>query len=404
MGVTSDPLSIMGVFTSDAIGTDQDVYWVSNEYDELYATAQVTMDPVARHAMTDQLQAMAYEMRGCNCLAYKDQLYAANIEEWAAESLGDWNNDYMMLPDVWPYWLAMSIYPNENNAPDLFSHPGDTEAYVGVEEMFCAFAVDDDATTVLEYRWFWGDGTKSEWSTSNTASHVYARDGVYTTDVAVREATSSNGYADYFMVSESFQVTVRDLSNGAPDILDMSWTPATPSAGLAVAFTGLAVDPEGDEIEYTWEFGDGTSACGSTVTHSYSSDGVYTVTLSVTDNVIGGIGSRPVTMSALIAVSMNHAPVITVPDFGSVAMRVESTYTVTASDQDGDGLSFVWDWGDGSVSYTDSATATHTYANRGFFTITVKVSDGTGLPGHEVSDSGIVYVFSGQMKQQGGGK
>ncbi len=404
MGVTSDPLSTMEVFTSDAIGVDQDVYWISQEYDELYATAQLTMDPVARGVMTDQLQAMAYEMRGCNCLAYKDQLYAANTEEWAAESLGDWNNEYLMLPDVWPCWLAMSMYPNENNAPFLYSYPTDVETDVGGTTMVSAWAMDDDPTTALEYRWFWGDGTRSEWSTSSIASHNYAQDGIYTVDVAVREATSSNGYADYFMVSESFLVTVRDLSNEAPDIVDLSWTPATISAGIAVAFTGLAVDPEGDEIEYMWEFGDGASAYGPTVTHTYSQDGAYTVTVSVTDNVIGAVGTRPVTMSALIAVSANDPPAVIVPDFGSVAMRVESVYTVTATDQDGDDLSFVWDWGDGTLSYTDSATATHAYANRGFFTITVTVSDGTGLPGHEVSDSGIVYVFSGQMKQQGGGK
>jgi ABC-type oligopeptide transport system substrate-binding subunit/PKD repeat protein len=405
MSVTADPLSTMGVFTSASIGTDQDVFWVSEEYDDLYATAQVTMDPIARLAMTDQLQAMAYEMRGCNCLAYKDQLYAAYVGEWAEASLGDWNNEYYMLPDIWPWWLAMSIYPNENNAPDLFSYPTDVETDVGNTFTVAAWAIDDDSTTVLEYRWFWGDGTKTEWSTSSQASHTYIEDGVYTADVAVREASASNGFADYFMTSKGFTVTARDLSNEAPVIVDMSWTPTQIAVGTSVDFVGLAVDPEGDEIEYTWAFGDGTFACGQAVTHTYLQDGSYAVTLSVTDNVIGAAMTRPVVMSVLIAVSHNDPPLVSVPDFGPVAVRTDGVYTVEAFDPDGDQLLFTWDWGDGTVTYSDTATATHAYSVRGFYTVTVTVSDGVDLPGHEVSDSGIVYVYSGSGGHYyGGGK
>lgn len=43
----------------------------------------------------------------------------------------------------------------------------------------------------------------------------------------------------------------------------------------------------GNTLNYTWTFGDGNSANGLNLTHSYSAPGVYTVTLTVTDPVTG---------------------------------------------------------------------------------------------------------------------
>ena len=42
-------------------------------------------------------------------------------------------------------------------------------------------------------------------------------------------------------------------------------------------------DPDGDFLTYHWDFGDGTTAIGSTVSHSYSGLDVATVTLTVSD-------------------------------------------------------------------------------------------------------------------------
>ncbi len=43
-------------------------------------------------------------------------------------------------------------------------------------------------------------------------------------------------------------------------------------------------DPDGSIVSYQWSFGDGTSSSGSTVTHTYSSEGVKTVKLTIVDN------------------------------------------------------------------------------------------------------------------------
>lgn len=295
IGVLGDPVGTMELFTYEAIGSDQDVYWVNETFDAIYYEALETMDTLARRALSDQLQAMAYEMRGCQCVAYRDELYAVNTEYWALESLGDWNESYFLLPDIWNWWSSMQMYPIDNEAPDLYYYPDIQDAEVGVSESFSANANDDDPSTDLEYRWFWGDGTKSEWSADNTASHTYTMDGYYQADVAVREATPSNGWDDFFMVSKGFTVAARDMSNEPPEIVSFSVEPADPNTGTVMWFNSSATDAESDDIYYTWVFGDGHTLSGQNVRYQYTEDGSYTLTLEVDDHRVGAEGSRPVT-------------------------------------------------------------------------------------------------------------
>lgn len=54
---------------------------------------------------------------------------------------------------------------------------------------------------------------------------------------------------------------------------------------LTCSFDGSAsYDPDGSVASYGWNFGDGQTATGPTPTHTYATNGTYTVTLTVTDN------------------------------------------------------------------------------------------------------------------------
>ena len=69
----------------------------------------------------------------------------------------------------------------------------------------------------------------------------------------------------------------------------------TKNVGETVSFSGSSSsDPNGDYLSHVWDFGDGTSGTGSSVTHVYSTAGNFICTLTVYDGR-GGVGSSAVT-------------------------------------------------------------------------------------------------------------
>lgn len=71
-----------------------------------------------------------------------------------------------------------------------------------------------------------------------------------------------------------------------------------------VTFNGsgtlINANPEGaTAVKYEWDFGDGETATGAEVTHTYTRTGTFTVTLKVTDSV-GRVGTatEPVKVGA----------------------------------------------------------------------------------------------------------
>jgi PKD repeat protein len=65
--------------------------------------------------------------------------------------------------------------------------------------------------------------------------------------------------------------------------------PASAQRGQSVSFSGSGSDPDGDTITgYLWDFGDGTTAHGQNVTHTYNSAGHFNVTLTVSDSTASG--------------------------------------------------------------------------------------------------------------------
>ena len=75
------------------------------------------------------------------------------------------------------------------------------------------------------------------------------------------------------------------LTDASPPTADFSASTTTPDVGEAVTFdAGASSDPDGDIQSYQWDFGDGSTATGESVTHAFGSTGTYTVTLTVSDS------------------------------------------------------------------------------------------------------------------------
>ena len=132
-------------------------------------------------------------------------------------------------------------------------------------------------------------------------------------------------------------------------------------------------DPDGDELGFAWDFGDGSTASGMMPTHTYSAAGNYEVRVVVND---GQANSEPSVASAAIsAPPTNIAPVADPggPYSGEPGQTI--TFDGSAStDPNGDALTYSWDFGDGSTG--SGATPTHSYAAAGTYRISLVVNDG----------------------------
>lgn len=203
----------------------------------------------------------------------------------------------------------------------------------------------DQDGSIISHGWSFGDGSSGSGS---VVSHTYTAVGTYT---AVLTVTDSQGLT----ASQSVQIQVTAPNVNPTAVIAASTT--TGVAPLAVTFSGSgSSDPDGTISSYAWNFGDGTTGSGSSVSKTFSAAGTYTVTLTVTDNR-GGKGVS----SAVIQVSPNQSKVLRV---GAITVAVVNTSsgksvraTVRVTDGNGAPLSGVSVAGafSGLVSRTVSA-------------------------------------------------
>ncbi len=139
----------------------------------------------------------------------------------------------------------------------------------------------DPDGTIVSYSWAFGDGNTGA---GVHVSHSYSNVGSYTVTLTV---TDNDGATD-------IGSTTKTVRNSSP-VAIIAETAESLYVGDTVTFNAAeSHDPDGYIVAYAWDFGDGTTATGITTSHAYEDNGVYTVTLTVTDND-GATGSATTT-------------------------------------------------------------------------------------------------------------
>jgi PKD repeat protein len=94
-------------------------------------------------------------------------------------------------------------------------------------------------------------------------------------------------------------VTASSPSPNRPPTAKASAAPTSGAAPLAVTFDGRSsTDPDGDDLTYSWSFGDGATAASALSTHTYLATGSFNATLTVSDGR-GGAHSATVAVSVV---------------------------------------------------------------------------------------------------------
>ncbi|MDI6886415.1 MAG: PKD domain-containing protein [archaeon] len=197
------------------------------------------------------------------------------------------------------------IYLVKLGSLDLVNNPPIADAngpYVGNEGSpltFDASNSTDPDGDALQYRWdFDNDGTwDTGWSSSPTATYTWCDDWSGTAKLEVSDGELT--------ATDTASVTVDNVPPtpywGSHSVDGVYPAPPYPE-GLDIFFDSTVVDPGTcDTFTYDWDFGDGTALlnAGTPVTHAWGDNGVYTVTLTVTDDD-GGVGIDnvpPITIS-----------------------------------------------------------------------------------------------------------
>jgi len=144
----------------------------------------------------------------------------------------------------------------------------------GTPVQFDGSGSNDPDGSIVAYEWDFGDGGTGA---GVNPSHVYGSAGNYTVALTV---TDTDGLSD----TATSTATIADVPQPQPPIADPNG-PYTGTVGAPVQFDGSGSnDPDGTIVSYLWDFSDGTTETGVSPTHTYSSAGTYTVSLTVTDN------------------------------------------------------------------------------------------------------------------------
>jgi PKD repeat protein len=157
-----------------------------------------------------------------------------------------------------------------------------------------------------------------------------------------------------------------------------SFSPTSPAVLDPVTFdaSGSSLDGSGcgSACSYSWEFGDGSSGSGLVLQHTFTSSGVFNVTLTTTSLAHGTSNSttRPIVIAP-------PAPPVANFTTGPCAVVVASCSRFTDASTVGAGATITGhliDFGDNTNA--NALPAEHTYAVAGTYTIRLTVTDSLG--------------------------
>ncbi len=251
------------------------------------------------------------------------------------------------------------------------------------------FDIDEDFAPdySLRYKWYfdyaYDQSATSGWLNTEEVSYIYPVANSEFRYVVILEvddglATNRSGnFTVYMNVPPVPKAYIDESSYSKRGLLETNST---------IQFIGdESHDPNGDEINFTWDFGDKSPKSHAVnPTHVYDSKGLYTVKLSLSD---GDFVTQPFKLP--VDVKQKPLPPVAVPRFSTI-----QTYSLTdiwfdgvwSYDPDGyhynpkdpmtyqdDIVKYYWDFGDGNFS--NEMNTTHAYAKKGYYKIFLTVWD-----------------------------
>ena len=306
-------------------------------------------------------------------------------------------------------------------------NPGPTAGFTSTTNGATATFTNTSANAA-SYNWDFGDGGTS---TAQNPTHTYATDGTYTVTLTATNPCGTSTFSQTVVIvtpptagftanptSGCAPLTVQFTSASSANTVNYNWSfpggnpansttqnplvvynaPGTysvtlivsnsagsdtitltnyiivnpgPNAGFTSAINGATAaftNTSTNATSYNWDFGDGQGSTAQNPTHTYTNDGIYTVTLTAA-NVCG---TNTFTQTVTI-VTPPTAGFTASPTSGCGPLTVQFTSTSSANAN-----TFNWSFPGGTPSSSNAQHPTVTYAAPGTYSVTLTVSNSAG--------------------------
>ena len=223
---------------------------------------------------------------------------------------------------------------------------------------------------IKSYSWDFGDNTPVD-DSGATPTHVYTSSGIFFVTLTVEddegEVDSNKTYASI------------SLDSNLPPVANANG-PYLGKVGTEVAFDSSGSedrDRDGEITSYSWDFGDDSEPSSEeSPRHTYDAEGIYDVTLEVTDNM--DVTSSDMTQAVIVEFgSGNLSPTAAAKGPYTGEPNVEILFDGSdSSDDDGVIAEYLWDFGDGGVGIVESPS--YAYMSAGIYLVNLTVTDDMG--------------------------
>jgi|GEM_PF-5381211 len=214
-----------------------------------------------------------------------------------------------------------------------------------------------DTSTGAPTAWSWNFGDNQTASTQNP-THTYGSSGKYHVILSVSNSIGTS--------TTALDVTVA-AAVIAP-VADFTFQPASPTTTTPVTFTDAS---SGGPTSWTWDFNDGNSATGSSVTHKFTSPGSYAVKLTATNSA----GTSQKTHSVTVTQGGTTPPNA---EFSWTPQYPATASTVTFNDlSQNTPTSWQWTFGDNTPAVSIQ-NPSHAFTAAGTYTVTLTATNGGG--------------------------
>lgn len=242
-----------------------------------------------------------------------------------------------------------------------------------------------DENGLYNLTWNFGDGN---FGYGINPSHSYSQSGTYIVTLTVWDIANNTAV-------DTLTVYVNNVAPNAEAGNDQ-----TIDEGETVFFDGSTSNDTPSDMStllYTWYFDDGTVLSGVTVNHIFEDDGIYTVTLVVTDD-------NGYTDSDIVNVTVNNvAPTANIGGPYSGEEGSPILFSGSASDPGDDTFTYEWDFNDSDgITYTDAIgqEPSWTWPDDFSGTIYLRVTDDDG--GFDTNSTTVTINNVAPMPNAGG--